>query len=958
MSSMSSERWERVRQVFDLALEREPAQRDAFLTAACAGDQELRYEVEALLASHQQADGFGDAPVREPENKKRTLRAGSRLGPYEVVALIGAGGMGEVYRARDLRLDREVALKVLPEHLSGNPATLERFKREAKAVAALSHPNIMALYDVGLAEGVDFVVAELLEGETLRSRLSRGALPWPKAAEIGVSIAQGLAAAHAKGIIHRDLKPDNVFLTSGGHVKILDFGLARLSPPVLSSQPTASFATAPGAVMGTLGYMSPEQLRGDRVDEATDIFSFGCVVYEMLGGRSPFARATPAEALAAILNEEPPELPTLGKVVPPELQHVVRQCLEKEARERSRSAHDLALRLKEILGSAAPGRYLPAVVPLRLRRAWIPLALGAALLLALGLSLTGVRKRVLGRVERNVTFQNAISARITDQPGPELFPSLSPDGRSIVYAARASNNWDIFLQRVGGKNPTNLTADSPVDDNHPAFSPDGEQIAFQSDRNGGGIYLMGATGESVRRLTDFGYHPAWSPDGKEIVFASSWIARPEVRLGSNSQLWVVNVATGERRRLDIKGKGGGDAVQPHWSPNGHRIAYWGLILGNRRDIWTVAATGGEAVPVTEDAAMDWNPIWSPDGGHLYFSSDRGGSMNLWRTPIDEQSGRVLGPAEPITTPSPDSAQISLSRDGRRLVYVQRTATRNIQKISFDETVEKAIGEPAWVTQGSKLAMMPDASPKGDLIAFSTIAPSQEDIFVAAPDGSGLRQLTDDAYRDRAVHWSPDGKRLAFMSNRSGKNEIWTIDPDGSGLRQITFTPGKGSVQLPVWSPDGSRMAYTIGNDTAYVIDLRKPWTEQSPQALPRAGPEEWFQAWTWSPDGRTLAGPIMQRSGLSAGIATYSFESKRYDKLTDFGLYPVWLKDGRRLVFCFKEKLYLVDVASRKVHEIMTAALSARTGEMLGAASLSPDNSTLYFAQGTIEADIWMLTAQ
>jgi eukaryotic-like serine/threonine-protein kinase len=306
MSSMSSDRWERVRQVFDSALEREPAQRDAFLTAVCAGDQELRYEVEALLASHQHAGGFGDAPAREPENEKRTLRAGSRLGPYEVVALIGAGGMGEVYRARDLRLERDVAVKVLPERLSGNPATLERFKREAKAVAALSHPNIMALYDVGRAEGVDFVVAELLEGETLRSRLSRGALPWPKAAEIGVSIAQGLAAAHAKGIIHRDLKPDNVFLTSGGHVKILDFGLARLSPPVprpgTSSQPTDSFATAPGAVMGTIGYMSPEQLRGNQVDEATDVFSFGCVLYEMLGGRSPFARATPAEALAAILQ--------------------------------------------------------------------------------------------------------------------------------------------------------------------------------------------------------------------------------------------------------------------------------------------------------------------------------------------------------------------------------------------------------------------------------------------------------------------------------------------------------------------------------------------------------------------------------------------------------------------------------------------------------------------------------
>jgi Tol biopolymer transport system component len=676
----------------------------------------------------------------------------------------------------------------------------------------------------------------------------------------------------------------------------------------------------------------------------------------MLGGRSPFARATPAEGLAAILNEEPPDLPTTGRAVPPELQQVVRQCLEKEAQQRSRSAHDLALRLKEILGSAAPGQHVRAV-PLRLRRAtWIPLALGAALLLALGLSLTSLRELILGRAGRDVTFQNAMSARITDQPGPELFPSLSPDGRSILYAARISNNWDVFLQRVGGKNPTNLTADSAVDDNHPAFSPDGEQIAFQSDRNGGGIYLMGATGESVRRLTDFGYHPAWSPDGKEIVFASTWIARPESRFSANSQLWMVSIANGERRRLDIKG--GGDATEPRWSPSGHRIAYWGSGASSRRDIWTVAAAGGEAVPVTEDPAIDWNPVWSPDGRYLYFSSDRGGSMNLWRTPIDEQSGRVLGPPEAITTPSPDSAQISLSRDGRRLVYVQRVATRNIQKIPFDEAVEKTIGEPAWVTRGSKLAVMPEMSPQGSSLAFFTIAPSQEDIFVASPDGSGLRQLTDDAYRDRVPRWSPDGKRLAFMSNRTGKYEIWTIDQDGSSLRQITFTRDKSTVQAPVWSADGTRLAYTVATDTTHVVDLRKPWAEQSPQALPRVGPEGWFQGWSWSADGKTLAGFIPQRSGLSSGIALYSFESNRYDKLTDFGLYPVWLKDGRRLVFCFNEKLYLVDVASRKVHEIMYAALSARTGEMLGAASLSPDNSTLYFAQGTIEADIWMLTAQ
>jgi TolB protein len=465
---------------------------------------------------------------------------------------------------------------------------------------------------------------------------------------------------------------------------------------------------------------------------------------------------------------------------------------------------------------------------------------------------------------------------------------------------------------------------------------------------------MGATGESVRRLTDFGYHPAWSPDGKQVVFASTWVARPESRWGG-SQLWIVTVATGEKRRLEVKDSA--DATQPHWSPNGHRIAYWGTA-GGRRTIRTVAASGGEAVSVIEDAAIYWNPVWSPDGRYLYFSSNRGGSMNLWRIAIDERSGRVLGPPEPITTPSTDSAQISLSRDGRRLVYVQRAATRNLQKMAFDGRTEKAVGEAAWITQGSKLAVAPDVSPRDGMLAFSTLAPSQEDIFVVRPDGSGLRQLTDDGYWDRIPRWSPDGKQVAFMSNRSGKFEIWTINQDGSGLRQVTFTTGRPGAQLPTWSPDGTRLAYTINTDTTYIIDARKPWTEQSPQALPRAGPDQWFQAFSWSADRGTLAGFIMQRSGISAGIALYTFASNRYEKLTDFGLYPVWMKDARRLVFCSKEKLYLVDAASKKVHDVMYAPLSARTGEMLGAASLSPDNSVLYFAQGTIEADIWMLTGR
>jgi serine/threonine protein kinase/tetratricopeptide (TPR) repeat protein len=307
-----------------------------------------------------------------------SLPAATRLGPYEILAPIGAGGMGEVYSARDTRLDRDVAIKVLPEHLAQSPLALARFERESKAVAALSHPNILALYDVGAEQGISFAVMELLEGETLRRRLEKEAMPWQKAVAIAVAVADGLAAAHTKGIIHRDLKPANIFLTSDGRVKILDFGLARVKPPVSpQDQSCIPTETEAGTVMGTAGYMSPEQVRGERADVPSDIFSFGCVLYEMLAHRRAFARETAAQTMAAILEVEPPDLAGSREQIPAELERVVTHCLEKNPQQRFQSAHDLAFALRAVqdLSSAAalPGK------PKRLRPVWMASALAVVL---------------------------------------------------------------------------------------------------------------------------------------------------------------------------------------------------------------------------------------------------------------------------------------------------------------------------------------------------------------------------------------------------------------------------------------------------------------------------------------------------------------------------------------------------------------------------------------------------
>jgi serine/threonine protein kinase/tetratricopeptide (TPR) repeat protein len=390
---MTPEHWQKIDDLLEAALGCAANERAAFLDQACAGDEALRRKLEALLAAHEQAGSFIETPAIAVAAQALAEQArsivGRQLGRYHILSLLGAGGMGEVYRAIDTRLNREVAIKVLPSHLTQDAVALARFEREAQAVAALSHPNILAIHDFGAEQDIHYAVTELLDGETLRSRLALGALPWRAAIVIGVAVADGLAAAHAKGIIHRDLKPENIFLTSDGRVKILDFGLARrkLATTLLNanSTPTVSYVTEPGLVMGTVGYMSPEQVRGEEVDEQSDIFSFGCVLYEMVAGERAFARQSAAEILAAILRDEPPKLAEIGQNVPTELERVVDRCLKKKADDRYQSARDLAIDLEAMLSGAVIATPTPAHSSKRMRPAiWAAAIL--ALLLA-GLSL-------------------------------------------------------------------------------------------------------------------------------------------------------------------------------------------------------------------------------------------------------------------------------------------------------------------------------------------------------------------------------------------------------------------------------------------------------------------------------------------------------------------------------------------------------------------------------------------
>ena len=539
----------------------------------------------------------------------------------------------------------------------------------------------------------------------------------------------------------------------------------------------------------------------------------------------------------------------------------------------------------------------------------------------------------------------------TEQPGVERFPSLSPDGGQVAYAARNSGNWDIYAQRVGEKVAVNLTKDSTADETQPAFSPDGQRLAFRSERERGGLYVMPVSGGHARRLTDFGYHPAWSPDGREIVFATHDVGDPNARRLDQSIAWIINVETGLKRQLT---DGRGDAAQPSWSPGGARVAYWGKNPAAQRDIWTIPAQGGEPVAVTDDAAFDWNPVWSPDGRYIYFSSDRGGSMNLWRVPVEEQSGRVTGPPEPLTTPSTYAQHVAFSRDGRRAAYVSLVSSTNIMKVAFNPYKEALAGQPVAVTRGSGHASTPNLSPDGEWIVYSSMGEKQEDLFVVDKDGAQPpRQLTDDAHKDRGPVWSPDGTRVAFYSGRSGNYELWTIRADGSDLRQMTFSGGQ-SVAYPVWSPDAARLCFSRPAESSSIIEVSKPWSEQAVWRLP-APPDrriDVFWASSWSPDGGRLAGWAGSLTGQT-GIVVYDFRTNGFERITEFGSFPVWLRDGRRLLFSHENKLHLVNLETGRVRQIFLPGSDTLSGK-----AISADNRTILYSLTSTEADIWLLNVE
>ena len=949
---MDRELWKQVDALLEQALERPPEEREAFVVQASDGNAVLRDEVMSLLHAQSQAAKFMErsamnvaAQALAQDSNLTTVvtsLVGQEVESYRIEKLLGAGGMGEVYLARDQKLGRMVALKVLPWHSVLDGDRLSRFQREARALSSLNHPNLVTIYEVGEAKGLHFIAMELVEGKTLSSL--RDKLSLKELLSIVAQVAEALGAAHQSGIIHRDVKPDNVMVRPDGYAKVLDFGLVKLTEVAPAPGVTAAH-TQLGVAMGTLAYMSPEQAAGEQIDHRTDIWSLGVVLYELATGRKPFTGETRQAVINAILSAQPEPVTTLDAGLPPELDRILGKALEKDRELRYQTASDLRADLRRLLreidssAGASGAEAKLATVRQSVRPGWLWPAVACVAILVTAVFAWWVWLKVNSAAP---DWSRAGHLQLTNQHGTEFFPSLAPDGKSFIYASNQNGNFDLFEQRVGGKNATPLTPNTPSDEIAPVYSPNGDRIAFRSTREPAGVYVMEASGENVRLVVAGCHHPSWSPDGREVVCSTSGhVEAPTTRNTWTSSLWIANVETGEKRFLCEN-----DAMQPAWSPNGDRIAFWFMPPSvGRSDIATISRSGGEIEIVTSDASTNWNPVWSPNGKFLYFASDRSGAMSFWRVAIDEHTGKVQGEAEAVSTPSDFNRHLSFSRDGRRMIYVQTDHESNIQALKFDPKTEKIEGEPFWITRGDRQIVRPELSPDGTRFVMRASRRTQDDIVMVNRDGTQWRDLTNDKSFDRYPRWSPDGKKIAFTSDRCGRYEIWMLDADATNLRQLTFdTPG--DTTFPLWSPDGTQILFR-SNFVNSVLDVNKPWAGQDMRLLPMPPDNQRFLAWDWSPDGKRVIGNL---SGPPSVVASFSFETNSYEKLTEFGNSAMWLADSTRFVFFFNNKLYLGDVRTKRVREMF----SARENE-IRSVDVSPDGELLYYAVYSSESDVWLL---
>ncbi len=890
---------------------------------------------------------------------------GQTIAHYRVTAKLGAGGMGEVYRATDTKLGREVALKLLPGDLLRDPQALERFQREARAVSALNHPHIVAVFDTGMEDSQHFIVMELVEGVPLSEWIKKEQPELRRVLEVVTQVADALTVAHEAGIIHRDIKPANLLVTPQGYAKVLDFGLAKLTEKRPSQEGATASIERPiskaGAVMGTAAYMSPEQALGREVDGRTDVFSLGGVLYESVTGVRVFGSGSEIDVLHAIVHSAPRPARERNPTAPRELQWLLDKALAKDRDERYQSMREFAAdlrRLRRRMESASAVEEgvqiaAPAARPVRI---WIWVAGSAAVTFAvlLGLlTIPAVQSRLLrGAGSRAVALHKLTLTQLTTDQGYEGEPTFSLDGETIAYVSDRTGNFDIYLKQVSGGPDINLT-NNPADDLQPAFSPDGKQIAFVSSREGatdvlvyysprsapvgGDIWVMSALGGSPRRVARLGNYPSWSPDGSAILYTSGpWTFK---------KLYRVAAAGGEPQEIPVQLT---EAIPPHLLyPRYSADERW-IVFEAQETIYVVPATGGVAKLI----ALGRNPVWTADSSSIIYSStEPGRNESLWQIPFSIASGEASGPAWPLTVGRGRDTQAAASRDGKRIAFSAQSLSFNLEVLPIDAEAGRVTGEPRALTHGSENATFMDFSPDGKWAVYET---KLGRIWkVSTGGGSPIPISVDPRNRDAWPRWSPDGRTIAFFRGPAGRalawRELWLMAEDGGAPRKVADNASGVS-----WMPDGRGLTYVNVPERKMMFlhlnagTTRTILTEQDMGQMAMVSPDG---KWVLFPS--TAAGNVDLRA-----VPFEGGESRPVVATPHQDYHPIFSPSGKWLYFHLDHKnLYRVPGPAQGWRQTPPEKLTnfPESGLMIEDPRISRDGKLLLYGHGRLTADIWVM---
>jgi Tol biopolymer transport system component/predicted Ser/Thr protein kinase len=773
---------------------------------------------------------------------------GQTISHYRIVEKLGDGGMGVVYKAEDVKLHRFVALKFLPDEVAKDTQALARFQREAQAASALNHPNICTIHEIGEQNGQPFIVMEFLDGMTLKARIAGKPLDVETTISLAIEIADALDAAHAAGIIHRDIKPANIFVTKRGHAKVLDFGLAKLSlkaQSVSEGAPTLEITdehlTSPGSTLGTIAYMSPEQVRGKELDPRTDLFSFGSVLYEMATGALPFGADTSGLVFDAILNRAPVAPRRLNPQLPPRLEDVVTKCLEKDRDLRYQHASEVRTdlqRLKRDSESARLALTQPPVQPKRWSR-WRVLAAACGVAVVAILLVVGARWKGSGTPLRTTLSQ------VTFAEGVEEYPAWSPDGEALLYTGEVGKIRKIFRKDLASGQDSQLTR-GDYDELQPAWSPDGKQIAFVRARQpgvklqpgdvfgefqDGDVWVLDLASGEASKLVETAFNPAYSSDGQRIAVDASW-AGPR-------RIWVLDRQGHNPQQVTTDTSEEVAHVAPAWSPDGRKIVFQNLVR-TKFDIRTVNLDSKQMNWITNDSLTNIRPSWSPSGRFIYFSSYRSGGINIWRARVNKD-GALSGSLQQVTAGAGQDVEVAVSPDSNRLAYATLRQNADIWRLPVSPQTGLASGTPEAVISTTREDSRGSWSPDSKMVAFNSDRAGDMNIWLFTIADSSTRQLTTGPGGDFQVNWAPGENKIAFFSSRSGSPNIWEVEIANGTLRRLTSNSGVNV--NPFYSPEGRFIAYQSDQSGRLEVWVMNA-DGSNPRRLTNVGVTGHFMRWT------------------------------------------------------------------------------------------------------------------